>query len=83
MTKTFKGLIVPNDVYFYDFVDEFLAGNDRSECGCLTNAGLDIDPWYGVRPENKNCIGIACCECVFWSQNAKTRLEYWRARKGE
>ena len=57
---------------------ESLVGDKKTPCDVLTNGGIDVDPWEGVKCENKNCLGISCCDCIFFDQNADQRAEYFK-----
>lgn len=77
--KEFKGLIIPKGITFvkHKYVEN-LVGDKRTPCDVLTNGGINVDPWEGVKCENKNCLGISCCDCIFFDQNADQRAEYFK-----
>ena len=82
--EKFKGFVIPKDVTFlnYKYV-ESLVGDIRTTCDVLTNGGIDIDPWDGVKCNNKNCFGISCCDCILFDQNAEQRAEYFKQLQKE
>ena len=75
----FGDLLNPNGIHFLKFVDEYLAGCDRTTCGCITNGGIDVDYYEGVSKINKNCRGTLCAKCIFFHLNADKRLEYFKS----
>ena len=79
ISTRFKNLIIPKGITFvkHKYV-ESLVGDKKTPCDVLTNGGIDVDPWEGVKCENKNCLGISCCDCIFFDQNADQRAEYFK-----
>ena len=84
ISARFKNLIIPKGITFIKHkYMESLVGDKRISCDVLTNGGIDVDPWEGVKCKNKNCFGISCCDCIFFDQNANQRAEYFKQLQKE
>lgn len=76
--KYFENLVIPDGITFFDKVNEIDAGDERTSCSCITNGGIEIDYWEGVRGINKSCRHISCCNCIFYKLNYEKRLKYFK-----
>ena len=84
--KKFKDLIIPDEIIFNGRLKindiKNLIDNNTISCNLLTNSGDDIDYQTGLMNSNK-CDKIKCNQCIYCSNNAEKRAEYFRYLKSE